>query len=468
MGAREYLAIIRKRWALVVVCGLLGVAATAALSLSATPMYRSTATLYFSLQFGDSANDLNQGSAYTQNQMQSFAELATRAVVLEPVIEDLGLATSPRGLAGSLSAVTPQGTVLLELSATSESAQRSADVANAVVLELGRAVEELSPRGEDGQAAVRATVIAPADPAASPFSPRTERNVAAGLLGGLLLGSVLAIVRSLLDTRVREAEDVRSFTDVPVIGTIGRHPRGASSGVVMQTEPTSPLGEHYRQVRTNLRFLAVDSKALSLVVTSTMPGRKSTTACNLALALAESDLKVLLIDADLRRPSVGRYLELEEAAGLTTVLIGRATLDDVVQPVGGGTLDVLAAGELPPNPGELLASRAMEQVLTDATSRYDVVILDSAPVSLVADASILAPLVAGTVVVADTSQVRQQPLADSLGALSQAGGRIVGIVLNRVADKVSSAYSDYALPQPAADGSRPAAWRGRRSRRRSS
>ena len=463
MGAREYLGIIRKRWVMVVVCALLGVLVTGGLSLSATPMYRSTATLYFSLQFGDSANDLNQGSTYTQGQMQSFAELATRSIVLEPVIDDLGLDTSARQLAGAITAVTPRDTVLLEIAATDASPRLSADIANAVAEQLRTAVELLAPEGGDGQAAVGATVVAPAEPPQSPFSPATTRNLVAGLLAGLLLGAVLAVLRSVLDTRVREADDVRTITDVPVIGTISRYPRNAPPGLVMQTDPASPVGEHYRQVRTNLRFLGVDEKVLSLVVTSTVPGEgKSTTACNIALALSESDLRVLLIDADLRRPTVGRYLGLEDAVGLTTVLIGRATIDDVIQPVGAGYLDVLAAGEVPPNPGEMLASRAMEEVMATAKSRYDVVIVDSAPVSLVADASILSHLVGGTIVVADCSQIRKQPLADSLDALSQAGAHLVGVVLNRVAERETNAYAEYAQPRPEAGGN---GRRGRGSRR---
>lgn len=466
MGARDFLTVIRKYWLLVAVCTLLGGLVAGLLSTSATPMFRSKASLYFSLQFGESAGDLNQGSTYTQNQMQSFAQLATSSIVLEPVVERLELGTTPADLARALEATTPDDTSVLEVTMESDSADEAAAVANAVAQQLSTTVARLAPQNAEGDATVEATVIDPAEPPQFQFAPNTRRNVAGGLIGGALLGALLAAAWSRLDTRVRTTDDLAEVTDIPLIGTITRYPRKQPAGLVMQADPQGPVAELYRRIRTNLRFLAVDQEALSLLVTSTAPGEgKSTTAANLAVALAESDLKVLLIDADLRRPAVGRYLEIEDAAGLTTVLIGRADVEDVTQQWGAAGLEVLPAGEIPPNPSELLASRAMESLVAAVRERYDVVLVDCAPVSLVADASILAPLVTGTIVVADASSVRRRPLTDAIEALTRSGAQIVGVVLNKVAGKPGTGYGYTSDVPDRADQTAPAGSR-RRSRDR--
>ena len=181
-----------------------------------------------------------------------------------------------------------------------------------------------------------------------------------------------------------------------------------------------------------------------MVVTSSLPGEgKSTTTINLAIALADAGSRVALVDADLRRPSVSKYLGIEGKVGLTTVLIGRATLDDVVQPWGNGKLHVLPSGQIPPNPSELLGSKAMAQVLTQLAAKYDVVLIDTPPLLPVTDAAILARLTSGALVVVSADKLHRNQLRESLGSLETVGARILGIVLNRVARKPSDAYTYY-------------------------
>jgi capsular exopolysaccharide synthesis family protein len=216
--------------------------------------------------------------------------------------------------------------------------------------------------------------------------------------------------------------------------------------VVVAEAPHSSHAESFRQLRTSLQFLDVGARAGGpsearrlLSVTSSLAGEgKTTVAVNLAVALAETSARVLLVDADLRRPSVATRLGVEGAVGLTTVLVGQAEVSDVVQPWGGTGLDVLTSGELPPNPGELLGSPAMRSLLARLRAEYDFVIVDTAPLLPVADGAIVASLVDGTLLLANVAKVRRYQLAESLGSLARVEASLLGVVLNRVARDVRS------------------------------
>jgi capsular exopolysaccharide synthesis family protein len=265
-------------------------------------------------------------------------------------------------------------------------------------------------------------------------------NLGVGLVVGVALGMGAAYARQAMDSRVRDAEVLEDITSLPVIGTIANAPRMRTLPVVMQAEPRSPAAEAFRQLRTNLQFLAVpshvpggDSELRTVMVTSSLPGEgKSIVAVNLAAALAETSARVLLVDADLRRPSVAGLLGLEGAAGLTTVLLGRASVQDVVQDWGDAGLSVLTTGPLPPNPSEFLSAPAMDAIVRDLRYKYDYVVLDTTPVLPVADAAMLSHSVDGVVVVADVRRVRRHQLTEALHTLAQVNGRTLGVALNRV------------------------------------
>ncbi len=353
-------------------CMMLGVGVTGILSILATPMYRASASVYFSLPYGSTAADLFQGSNYTQNQVQSFAELATLPAVLEPVIDELNLSVSAKQLAGQISATSKPDTVIVVITVTSPSPQASADLANAVADELGEKVSDLSPKDAQGRSTVRVSTVGEATVPVSPFSPKKKRNVGIGLMLGGFLGFGCAVLRELLDTRVRKPADIEALTTAPVLGELPDDKAFVINRLVVRDHPTSMTAESFRRLRTNIDFLAVDGRKLALTITSALPrAGKSTLAANLAVAFAEAGRRVLLVDADLRRPAVAAEFGLEGAVGLTTVLTGRATLDDVLQPWSGGgpEFDIVTAGGTPPNPSELLASEAMEHFLQEVTEQ---------------------------------------------------------------------------------------------------
>lgn len=439
MDLRGYLTLLRRRWLTITIIAISAIVAAGVLSVLATREYKSTTSVFFTISFGSSANDLAQGSTYAQSQVTTYAELARLPAVLEPVVDELGLDVTPRQLASQVSASVQAGTVIIDITVSDTSAQRAADIANAIAGQLKTTVEELAPTNEAGDSLVQVTSVAKATPPEYVYSPNTKRNLLVGLLTGLLAGVGLVLLRNVLDTRVRGRADVHRTTDLPVLGSIGVL-SGGSRSLVVQDAPSSTQAEAYRQIRTNLQFLGVNDQAHSIVITSALPDEgKSTIAANLAIALAETAARVLLIDADLRRPSIADLMSLEGAAGLTTVLIGRADFAEVVQEWGDGHLDVLTSGDIPPNPSELLASPAMSNLLAAVEDRYDVILLDSAPLLPVTDAAILSRLALGTIVVANAKGLRRQQLADGLLFLKQVEARVLGIVLNQ-AHKESESY----------------------------
>jgi succinoglycan biosynthesis transport protein ExoP len=449
MGARDVAAVVRRRWSWIVTAVVAGLLAALLTSSLADRTYRATTGVFFSLQYGDSAADLVQGSTYAQDQVASFAALATTPSVLQPVVDDLGLSLSATALARQVQADAPLDTVLVEITVTDGSAEQSARLANAVAASLSDLVEDLVPENAEGEPTVQATTVAPAEVPTRAASPSPALHLAAGLLGGLVVGIGLAWAREVLDNRVRDADVLAQVTSLPVIGSIGAFRGSGGRQVVVAADPYGTPAESFRQLRTNLQFLALpgdpassDAGVRVVTVTSARPGEgKSTVAANLAAALAETGDRVLLVDADLRRPTVAATLNLEGAAGLTTVLVGQATLADVVQPWGSGRLEVLTAGPLPPNPTELLGSPAMRRLMAELRAGYDHVVVDAAPVLPVADAAVLSRIVDGSIVVADVTTVRRNQLGESLAGLEQVAARVLGIVLNQVQrDDDSYAY----------------------------
>lgn len=449
MSLRDYLKVLRQRWVSVAVPAVLCTVAAAVLSLSATPTYTSTASLFFSLQNGNTANELAQGSNFTQAQMASYATLVTTPAVLAPVAENLDLSIDAGDLARRIEVSAPNETVVLEVSVTDASPEGAAAIATAVTDELRRVVAAVAPRNSDGDATVTSTVVAQADVPERPSSPDTTLNVAAGFFLGLVLGVLLALLRQTLDTRVRDADQLRAITDAPVLGSLAFEP-SAEGGPTVHRSPRGPQAETYRQLRTSTQFLQVPGRSLSMVITSALPGEgKSTVALNLALTLAEVSDRVLLVDADLRRPTVAQRLDLEGAAGLSTVLIGRAAVEDVTQEWGPHGLAVLTSGAIPPNPAELLASSAMHELTASLADRYDVIVWDAPPLLPVTDTLLLARHADGVLVVANTRTARRAHVTEALEALKRTEARVLGVVLNMLPARSrvdAYAYEAHEMP----------------------
>lgn len=436
MAAQRYLTILRERWLAALTTALIVMGAVIGATVLQRPEYEATTSIFVRTEAGSSVADRSVAADYARQQISTYSDLVATPLVLDPAIDTLGLPISARQLAGKITATVPEDTLLLTVTARAADPQGAADLANAVSDSLRNQISVL-----EGPSSVELTVVTPATAPDQPFSPHVGQNIVLGFVAALLAGVLATILRDLLDNKVRKADDIRLLTDAAIMATVPAVNAKNAVTSISERYAQSVQAEAYRELRSNLRFLEMRGRSRSLLVTSSIKGEgKSATAINLAGALARADRRVLLVDADLRDPSVHFYLGLEGSAGLSTVLIGEAELDDVVQPLELENLSVLASGPVPPNPSELLDSDRMTAFLDAATARYDVVILDSPPLLAVTDATAIARRVSGTVFVAGSGKVRRPQLTHALQKLQMVQVKLLGIVLNGVPRNDRSTY----------------------------
>ncbi|TFD66493.1 polysaccharide biosynthesis tyrosine autokinase [Cryobacterium ruanii] len=442
MELRDYIRILRKSWVLIVLLTLVMVGAASVYSIVQTPQYSATSTVVIFTQSSGSTADLAQGNSFSVARVKTYSALVTTPIVLLPVVASLELGITADELEKKVEASAQLDTSIIDITVTDTDPVRAADTANAVSASLALVVEDIeTPDTTDATSPVKLTRAQQATVPTIPVSPNVPLNIALGALVGLALGVGLAVLRETLETRIRNTHDVEQITDLPILGGIVFDPKAKDRPLIVHVDPRSPRAESFRTLRTNLQYLDVGRTDRSFVITSSIESEgKSTTGANLAIALADAGSRVLLVDADLRRPKLADYMDVEGAVGLTDVLIGRADLADVIQPWGKGQLFVLPAGHVPPNPSELLGSTRMTQLITEFNRAFDVVLFDSPPLLPVTDAAILAKNVGGALIVVAAGRTQKNQLKGAIAALDNVGAPVSGMVLTMLPTKGPDAY----------------------------
>lgn len=442
LDIRDYLRVLRRNWVVIIASALSGLLLGGAVSVLAKPTYVSETQLFVAIQSSGTVQELQQGNTFSQARVQSYVRTVDSPLVLQPVIDELGLSATAEGLADRVAATTDLNTVLIKITATDESPVQAAAIAKAVADSLIETVDSLEKPKTGGASPVSLSIIKPANPPLTPASPNTRLNLLIGLILGVGSGLAISVIRTMLDTRIRGEADLRQITPAPILGGIAFDPDATRKPLLTQASFQSSRAESFRQLRTNLQFANVSGQAKTVLVTSSLPGEgKSTTATNLAIALSQAGQSVCLIDADLRRPMVSEYLGLERNAGLTTALVGAADVNTLLQPWGEDNLFVLTSGQVPPNPSELLGSQEMKQLLSSLEQVFDTVVIDAPPLLPVTDAAVLSQHVAGVVLVVGSQKLKSQELQKSLTALEMVGSRLLGVVLNQLPAKGPDSYT---------------------------
>ncbi len=423
MTLRSFLGLIRDRWKLIIAVIMLAGVASWVLTARMTPRYSSSLTFYVSAQVSSSnVIQAYQADLLSQQKVQSFASLLDGPMLATNVVRALGLQITPSELQSEISAQAVPQTVLLTATVTSDSPEQAQAIARGLGTLFPRQVNRLERPANGSESTVVVRVVAEPSFSDSPVAPRPLRNVGIAVALGLLAGLALAAGLRSLDTSIKSAEQAsKSLGDKPVLGVIPYDPVARSQPVLSDSQLTSPRMEAFRKLRLNLQFVEIDRPRKVLLFTSALPNDgKSTTVCNLAIVLSSIGKRVVVVECDLRRPQVGGYLGLPNGAGLTDVLLGRASVIDVIQNWGENELDILTSGVLPPNPGDLLGSRRMAELLEELRSRYDLVLLDMPPVLPFADTVAAAPYCDGAIVLARYGKTRTEQLrrvAESLAAV---------------------------------------------------
>lgn len=439
MDLRQYWVAIRKSWWIILLVALLGVAGGFLVTLRATPQYASTVTFFISTPASGGTSPL-AADQFATRRITSYVGLLSSDVTAQAVIDKTGVDLTVKQVRSAITGDADLNTVLLTATVTDPSPDQSLLIAQGLSTEFGRIVDQVDPIGPD---AVVLRVISGPTLNPVPVSPRLTLNLAAGFAAGLILGVGLAIMRHLLDNTIRQAQTLREIARVPVLGIIPYDKDAKTSPLIVDSMSRSIRAEAFRQLRTNLQFIDVERPVRVLVVTSSVAHEaKSSTATNLAMSFAESGRRVLLIEADLRRPRVADYLSLDRSVGLTDVLAGHVDVNDVIQPWGRG-LTVLTSGRIPPNPAELLGSVAMVNLLRTLRRTYDLIVIDTPPLLPVTDAAVAARHADGAVLIVRYGKTTKNQVSGALRSLRSVDARILGTVLTIVPIKGADGYDSY-------------------------
>jgi succinoglycan biosynthesis transport protein ExoP len=475
---RGYLRILRRRKWWVVVCTLVGLVGALIYGFTAPKEYSATAQLLVQPQNGsvslgatqptitptDVATELQLlGSAPVVNAVKARLHLsqfrATSAEVGQTDVISLTATDRKPDQAARIantyanqfvdyetdlaakSLVTAELELEQQINAVTAEIPTAATPAQATALANQQAVlkEEYAQLQVDGAETSGGVEVSSAASAPStPSSPKKTEIAGLGLGLGLLIGLVAAFVVEALDDAIYSTDDLeRAAPHVPVmamIPVVGSWRDRTSPLVAALAEPTSPVSEAYRSLRTSLQFAGENTSISSVLITSpTAAEGKSSTASNLGVVLAKVGLRVVLVSADLRRPRLASFFGLDERTGMTSVMIGESTLDDAIQPVPHVPgLSVLGCGPRPPDPAEVLSSPKVAKIFSDLHERFDMIVVDSPPLLPVTDPLLLSSVTDITLLIVAAGQTKKSQLQRARERLAQAGVRRVGIVFNEV------------------------------------
>ncbi len=442
VNLQDFVKVLRARWVTVGVTAMMVFLGAIAFTLLTVPLYQASTRLFVSTTANSSVAEVYQGNRFSQERVISYAELIRGLTLAQRTVDKLDLDMSAGQLRGSVSASVSPDTVLINVRVRDESPVRARDIANTLSDEFVVMVRELETPEGGASPDSRVVVEQRASLPAHPVVPKTSRNIAMGLAAGVALGIGLAVLRDLLDNTVKDRGVLEEVTGTGIVGSIPLDKERRKQAAISFEKDNSAIAEGFRKLRTNLQFVSVDNPPRVIVFTSSVPSEgKSTTAINTALALAEANHKVVLVDGDLRRPSLHKYLDLVGTVGFSSVLSGGATLDEALQKTRFPGLTVLTSGAIPPNPSELLGSLSARKLLGELRSQFDYVIVDSSPLIAVTDAAILAAGADGVLIMVRFGQTKCEQLRYAVSILKDVGAPLLGAVFTMMPTRGGSSYA---------------------------
>lgn len=428
MSQRHLVKPLIRRWPTLILMTLVGIGLAAAYLNLATPHYSAHADVLVAPPAKQSTG------AVPERTTESYAHVLGGRSIAGQVAEDLGLADSTASVDRHLDAKALDDTSTLRVTADSTRRQQAADMSQA-------AAEAFVAWLEAQDTQLTASVVESAATPSDPSSPARVPWLVLGAVAGLLAGLAIAAARNAADRGIHNPAELEEVTGAPVLGAIAYDRAAVQNPLITSLGTHHPRFEAVRILRTNLQFLDIDRDNKVITITSSLAGEgKSTTACNLAIALAQTGSRIALVEGDLRRPRVSEYLGIEKSVGLTTVLVGRVALDSALQQAATPGLDVLASGALPPNPSEILQTHAMRSLISELRHGYDIVLIDAPPLLPVTDASLLASISDGAILVVRHGETGLDEVRTATERLNSVGARLLGTVLSMAPVKQLSRY----------------------------
>jgi len=440
---KQLLHVLRRRWLTIVAMVIIAGGVATFINWQMDTKYESRARIFVGLNIADSSQ--TTAALYqTIARAQSYADLADSSDLMNLVINDLNLQKTPAELADQISAEVVQDTTLIDVTVHDADPKQAQAIARVHSQRYTEFLSGLETPDNSTSSGIIARTTDSASYNGSSVSPRRMLNYVIAVIIGLLLGIAAAIARHTLDRTVASQDDLEEVTDKPILASIGYDAAIKKSPLLTDLGSFAPRTEAFRVLRTNLQFLDLDEQPRCLVISSALQGEgKTMTSTNLAIALAQTGRRTLLIDGDLRRPRVAGQLGLDAAVGLTTVLVGNTDVKDAIQVHEDSGLHFLASGAKPPNPTEILQSRVTHDLIRELCDSYDMVIIDGPPLLPVADAAVLATIADGVILVVHHGKTSRDAVSDAIKRLEQVGGRLFGLAVNMIPKRASGGYYYY-------------------------
>lgn len=429
-------------------------------TLFVTPKYSSSAKFYVnnsSVSIGEAALDISSGDlSASKTLVDTYIVILQSRSCLNDVIDYAELSYTPGQLSSMISSAAVGNTAVFEVTVTGTNAQETEVIANAIAHILPNKITSIV---EGTSAKIVDKAITPT----VPVSPNKTLNTMIGFLFGLVASVGILVLVEIFDNTIRTEEDITDSCDYPILAAVpdmtavtksrsGYYSKSfvnSRGGVVLGDGISFSATEAYKLLRTKIQFSFADDKKCHVIgVSSALLGEgKSITAANLAFSLAQLGKRILLIDGDMRRPSLANKLKVKKVPGLSNYLADKTPLEDIIQSSGKKfsdfEFDVIAAGHNPPNPVELLASSKMSDMLDTLRESYDYIIIDLTPVEEVSDALVAAKFVDGMVLVVSQNYCNRHSFVNSVNQFDFVDSRILGIVVNRVLEPSRKYHGKY-------------------------
>jgi succinoglycan biosynthesis transport protein ExoP len=496
-GVRETFYLLWSWFWLIILAGLLAGTVAFLFSINTTPVYQTSTRILVSSPPATNGIDIS-AMVNIQTMTSTYSQMLVDRPVLQGVIDQLQLSTTADDLKKSISVNIVTNTQLVTITVKDTDPQRAADIANAMASVFTDRIRELQSqrfaasrdglskqvtdmeaqinntssqiaattdptsldqlqarltqyrtiysnlvtnyeqvRLSEAQTSTNVIVSEPAIVPSIPISPKTSLNTVLAVIAGMLMVAGAVFAFDTLDDTIKNPDEIRRKFNLSILGMIASHGTTEEKPISL-LQPRSPVAESFRGLRTNISFAGVDKPLRHILITSATPQEgKTTVSSNLAVVLSQGEKKVILIDADLRRPQIHRKFGLFNHIGLSDLFLLNRPLDSlptgVIQVLNEKTkLSVVTSGKLPPNPSELLTSQKMGQFLTLLINEYDLILIDTPPVLSVTDAVALATRVDGVIVVAKPGVTKKRDFLQTLEQLRSVDARVLGVVLNQV------------------------------------
>jgi non-specific protein-tyrosine kinase len=408
-----------------------------------TSLYRAESQVFVSTPAtAIDISALATGSNFSQQRVKSYAQIINSPLTLQGVVDQLKLSISAQELSAKISAVAPPDTVLISITVVDSNPKQAADIANATADQFGKYIRTLENQVGDNQTPIKVSMVRSASIPGSPFSPIRNIYILLGLGFGFGIGLGIAMLRKLFDNSIKNQDDLFGL---PLLAAIMFDVTASEKPLISSLSRYAVRTEAFRTLRTNIKYVVPSARAKVIAVSSALPNEgKTTTATNLAISLAQGGNRVVIVEADMRRPNVGKYLEINsKKGGLSHLLqktgaISLRVIKEQIEKVDVKGLEILCAGTIPSNPSELLGSGNFQDLIDILRRNYEFVIVDCPPLLPVTDAAVVATVTDGVLLVIHAGKTKKPELLGSRAAIESVSSRILGVVLNKIPEQKNS------------------------------